>query len=88
MRSRLNEGRVRKEQIEGEIKVYHEQISAAEMNIKHQENRLSEIETQEEQKQKELASYLEEKKTADEKLEDLNKAQEAANTRSSVSGTF
>ena len=78
LRSRLNEGRVRKEQIEGEIKVYHEQISAAEMNIKHQENRLSEIETQEEQKQKELASYLEEKKTADEKLEDLNKAQEAA----------
>lgn len=77
-RTALNEGRLEKEKLEGEIKVLKEQAFSVKTNIENQKQRFSELSAQEEEKQKEQAAYMEEKQAVDAKIDSLDDAQTEA----------
>lgn len=77
-RTALNEGRLEKEKLEGEIKVLKEQAASVKANIESQKQRLLELSSQEEEKQKEQAAYMEEKQAVDAKIDSLDDAQTEA----------
>lgn len=58
----VNEKRIQKEKLEGEIKVCHEQILAAKQNDKHYQERLQTILTDIQKKKEECQSQVEEQK--------------------------
>lgn len=71
-RNILNEAQLRKEKLEGDIKVINEQINAAIQNEEHYKTRVLSIETEVHNKESELDGYQKEKQIIDEKLDSLS----------------
>ena len=77
-KNQLSDSKVKKEQLEGQIKVLNEQINAAKQNDAHYKNRLESIKLNISTKQEELSKYAEKKSEMDESLKGIQNLQIAA----------
>lgn len=80
-RNVLNVSQLRKEKLEGDIKVIKEQINGAIQSEEHYKTRVSAIEDEVHNKKTELEEYEEEKRKIDEKLNSLSEIASKANTK-------
>jgi chromosome segregation protein SMC, common bacterial type len=71
-KSQLSDNRVKKEQLEGQIKVLNEQIIAARQNDEHFKTRVEAVNNSVISKKEELNQYLIKKQEIDEKIASLN----------------
>lgn len=78
-RNTLNENRLNKEKLEGDIKVFKEQIIAAKQSEDHYQSRVEAIDKEIAEYEVELEKYLKEKRDIDEKLDSLDDIQTEAN---------
>lgn len=78
-RNTLNENRLNKEKLEGDIKVFKEQIIAAKQSEDHYQSRVEAIHKEIAEYEVELEKYLKEKRDIDEKLDSLDDIQTEAN---------
>ncbi|ROR22364.1 condensin subunit Smc [Mobilisporobacter senegalensis] len=80
-RNILSESKLRKEKLEGEIKVLKEQINTVLQNEEHYKGRVSIIEANIADKQNDLDRYQKEKQSIDEKLKSLGDIQAKASIK-------
>ncbi len=71
----LGESRVKKEKLEGEVKVLNEQIIATRQNSEHYKERVAELENDIQLKTEQLNEYNEKKRTLDESLHEIMEEQ-------------
>lgn len=71
----LNNYRLHKEKLEGDIKVYKEQITASEQNREHYQERINAVNKELEDKEAQLKTYYEQKSSLDEKLDSFDDVQ-------------
>lgn len=76
----LNNYRLHKEKLEGDIKVYKEQITASEQNREHYQERIDSVNKELEDKDSQLNKYYEQKRTLDEKIDSFDDVQSGMNT--------
>lgn len=76
----LNNYRLHKEKLEGDIKVYKEQITASEQNREHYQERIDAVNRELEDKELQLKTYYEQKSSLDEKIDSFDDVQNQMNT--------
>lgn len=75
----LNNYRLHKEKLEGDIKVYKEQITASEQNREHYQERIDAVNKELEDKDTQLRTYYEQKDSLDEKIDSFDDVQNEMN---------
>lgn len=75
----LNNYRLHKEKLEGDIKVYKEQITASEQNREHYQERIDAVNKELEDKDLQLRTYYEQKDSLDEKIDSFDDVQNEMN---------
>ena len=76
----LNNYRLHKEKLEGDIKVYKEQITASEQNREHYQERIDAVNRELEDKDTQLKTYYEQKSSLDEKINSFDDVQNETST--------
>ncbi|WP_455718041.1 chromosome segregation SMC family protein, partial [Anaerosporobacter sp.] len=76
----LNNYRLHKEKLEGDIKVYKEQITASEQNREHYQERINLVNKDLEEKDSQLKTYYEQKNSLDEKIDSFDDVNREMNT--------
>ncbi len=77
----LSDSKIKKEQLEGQVKVLNEQIIAAKQNDEHFKGRLESIQANVNGKQDELTQYSAKKQEMDDKIQELKNIQEEAQSQ-------